>query len=147
MGERKEYKYGKGFSILIIVLAIAFIAFGVWFVIIPWILDDADGLFSIIFSVTGGILFAALGVVAIIEIKLSRFAIDNENLTTFGVLNNRSLSRSEIKGFRISDKYIYEGDHVAVILRKGKFGIPWFYVQRFASPNLPPADNDGESVH
>lgn len=104
MEKRKIYKYGKGFSFLIIVLALLFIGSGIWIFISYWTRGDGTDL---IFSIIGGIFFISFGVVALIDIKRSKLIIENESITTVGVLNNRSLLFSEIKGFRITDKYIY----------------------------------------
>lgn len=99
----KEYKTSKGYAILIYICAPLLIILFV-FLLVKSIIDDkhAAG-----FMVPISLAMIGLMIAGLIETAKGKFVIDTDRVYTVGLFPKRELMLNEIKGYRISDKYIF----------------------------------------
>ncbi len=105
----REYKISKGWAIFIYLTAPLLIALFCWVLITPFVptmKDDMNpnGYWFLIPMAIGMI---ALMTIGLIETIKGKFVIDNDKIFTVSTFSNRQLMFNEIKGYRITDKYIF----------------------------------------
>lgn len=103
----REYKISKGWSIFIYITAPLLIALFGWMLIMPFVTGSENDMktFWILGPISLGMI--ALMVVGLLDTIKGKFVIDNDKIFTVSTFTNRQLLFSEIKGYRITDKYIF----------------------------------------
>lgn len=103
----REYKISKGWAIFIYIFAPLLIALFVWLLIMPFVTGSKNDMET--FWILGPISIAmiVLMVIGLIDTVKSRFVIDTDKIFTISTFSNRQLMFDEIKGYRITDKYLF----------------------------------------
>src|SRR5687768_15718032 len=105
----KEYKIAKGWAIFMYIAAPLLIGLFAWLLImpfVPWMKDDvAPEIYWFLAPMSLGMI--GLMAVGLMDTIKGKFVIDNEKVYTIGIFSNRHLRFDEIKGYRITDKYIF----------------------------------------
>lgn len=103
----KEYKIAKGWAILMYIGSPLLIALFAWMGVMPFLPgEDMPSDLALIF-VPLSLTMITIMVLGLIDTVKGRFVIDTDRIYTTNVFNKRMLLFSEIKGFRIEDKYIF----------------------------------------
>lgn len=105
----KEYKISKGWAIFMYIGAPLLIALFCWILIMPFIPSVKDDVNP---SVYWFLIPMSLGMIALMTVGLidtikGKFVIDSDKIFTVSTFSNRQLMFNEIKGYRITDKYIF----------------------------------------
>jgi hypothetical protein len=103
----KEYKLAKGWSILIYVLAPLLTALFVWLPIMMLTDEKNHDLKSFWIMLPICIGMIVIAAVSFLDAIKGVFVIDSDKLFNKSTLSYRCLMFDEIKGFRITDKYIF----------------------------------------
>jgi hypothetical protein len=104
----KEYKISKRSAILIYITVPLLIALFVWILIIPFIPTMTQGnLNAYWFLAPISIAMIALLTVGLLDTIKSKFVIDSDKIFTVSTFSNRQLFLNEIKGYRITEKFIF----------------------------------------
>jgi hypothetical protein len=103
----KEYKISKGWSIFVYITAPLIIALFGWMVIMLFVTDSENDMitFWIWRSISLGMFL--LVVIEILDTIRGKFVIGNDKIFTVSTFSNRQLFFNEIKGYRITGKYIF----------------------------------------
>ncbi len=103
----REYKISKGWAIFIYITAPLLIALFSWLLIMPFVIGSENDIktFWILGPISLGII--ALMVVGLLDTIKGKFVIDHDKIFTISTFSNRQLMYNEIKGYRITDKYIF----------------------------------------
>jgi len=104
----REYKISKGWAIFIYITAPLLIALFCWILIMPFVPTMKDDMNHNVywFLVPMSLGMIALMTVGLIDTIKGKFVIDNDKIFTVSTFSNRQLMFNEIKGYRITDKYI-----------------------------------------
>jgi len=105
----KEYKISKGWAIFMYIGAPLLIALFCWILIMPFIPSMKDDMNPNVywFLIPMSLGMIALMVVGLLDTIKGKFVIDNDKIFTVSTFSNRQLMFYEIKGYRITDKYIF----------------------------------------
>jgi hypothetical protein len=102
----KEYKISRGWAIFIYITLPLFIALFGWLFIMPFATGSENDLKTFWFLGPMSIGMIVLLVVGLRETIKGRFVIDNNRIFSVGAFSNKELMFDEIKGYRITEKYI-----------------------------------------
>lgn len=107
--QMRTYKLTKAWTIAIYIFAPCLIALFLFLLLLPFIPAFNDGTSNQIFWFMAplSIGMIALSVLGLMDAVKGRFVIANDHIYSRGVFTTRTLMLDEIKGFRISDKYIF----------------------------------------
>lgn len=105
----KEYRMAKGWRIFIYILAPLLIAVFVFILLLPFLPGINNGISSNAywFFIPLSIAMIALMIVGIMDTIKGKFVIDKNQVFTVSTFINRNLLFSEIKGYRVTDKYLF----------------------------------------
>ncbi|WP_437921615.1 hypothetical protein [Sphingobacterium sp. LRF_L2] len=105
----KEYKISKGWAIFIYIGAPLLIALFCWILIMPFVPSMKDDMnpnvFWFLIPISLGMI--ALMIVGLLDTVKGKFVIDSDKIYAISTFSNRQLMFNEIKGYRITDKYIF----------------------------------------
>ncbi len=105
----KKYKIAKGWAIFMYIAAPLLIALFCWILIMPFVPsmnnDMNPNVYWFLIPMSLGMI--ALMVVGLIDTIKGKFVIDRDKIFTVSTFSNRQLMFDEIKGYRITDKYIF----------------------------------------
>ena len=104
-----EYRISKGWRIFIYIGAILMIALFVFILIIPFVpgLNNDINTNAYWFFIPMSLGMIALMIVGIMDTIKGKFVIDKNQVFTVSTFINRALLFSEIKGYRVTDKYLF----------------------------------------
>lgn len=152
----KEYKLQKGWAIFIYVVAILFLALFLWLLImpvVPGMKDDTSSemYYFIILPMSIGMI--VLMIICILDTMIGKVVIDNNKIFSVSTFINRELQFDEIKGYRITDKYIVLESNNEL---KKKLKISIYYAQtneivewlsaNYSNLDIEDAINDKEKI-
>jgi hypothetical protein len=103
----KEYRLAKGWAIFMYIAAPLIIGLFSWLLIMPFVSgkeNDFKNLWIICPMSLGMIGVMVLGLIDTIK---GKFVIDKDKIYSVGALSTRQLFFNEIKGYRVTDKYIF----------------------------------------
>lgn len=105
----KEYKISKGWAIFIYITAPLLIALFCFILIMPFVTTMQ---YEINLNIYWLLIPTSLGMIALMTIGLidtikGKFVIDSDKIYMISTFSNRQLMFNEIKGYRITDKYIF----------------------------------------
>lgn len=105
----REYKISKGWAIFIYITAPLLIALFCWILVMPFVPTMKDDMNSNVYwlLIPMSLAMITLMTVGLIETVKGKFVIDNDKIFTVSTFSNRQLMFNEIKGYRITDKYIF----------------------------------------
>lgn len=105
----KEYKISKGWAVFIYIGAPLLIALFCWILIMPFVSATEDNMNPNVywFLMAMSIGMIALMVVGLLDTAKGKFVIDNNKIFSISTFSNRELMLNEIKGYRITDKFIF----------------------------------------
>ena len=103
----REYKILKGWAIFIYITAPLLILLFGWLLIMPFVTGSENDLKTYWFFGPISIIMIALMVIGLMDTIKGKFVIDKYSLFTVSTFSNRNLRFNEIKGYRITDKYIF----------------------------------------
>ncbi len=105
----KEYRMAKGWRIFIYIAALLMIALFVFILLLPFLPGMNNGISSNAywFFIPLSIAMIALMIVGILDTIKGKFVIDKNQVSTVSTFINRALLFSEIKGYRVTDKYLF----------------------------------------
>lgn len=119
----KEYKIAKGWAIVMYIGAPFLIVLFGSLLVLPFISGSGDvTIFFILWPVA--ISMIVIAVLALIDTVKARFVIAADRIYTTAVFNKRMLLFNEIKGYRITDKFIFVE---ALIKEKKRIKISTYY--------------------
>ncbi|MDF2438872.1 MAG: hypothetical protein K0Q95_3248 [Bacteroidota bacterium] len=105
----REYKISKPWAIFIYITTPLLIALFCWMLIMPFIPamrgDVNSNAYWILVPISLGMI--ALMVMGLLDTIKGKFVIDKDQIYSEGVFSKRELMLHEIKGFRVTDKYIF----------------------------------------
>lgn len=103
----REYKMSKGWAIFIYITAPILIGLFGWLLIMPLVTGSENELktFWLLGPLSIGMI--AFMVIGLIDTVKAKFVIDSDKIYTISTFTTRELNFNEIKGFRITDKYIF----------------------------------------
>jgi hypothetical protein len=103
----REYKISKGWALFIYITAPLLIALFAWMLIMLFVSDSEFDMkaFLILGPISLGMI--ALLIVGLLDTVNGKFVIDNDKIFAVSTFTNRQLLLGEIKGYRITDKYIF----------------------------------------
>lgn len=101
------FKIAKGWALFIYCCAPLLIALFTWLLVMPFTgQQPAAGNHTAWILVPVSIAMIALTVIGVIDSYKAKLVINADRINSFGFLSERELMHNEIKGFRITDKYI-----------------------------------------
>jgi hypothetical protein len=103
----REYKISKGWAIFIYITVPLLIALFGWMLIMPFVTGSENDMKTLWILGPISLGMIALMVVGLLETIKGKFVIDNNKIFTVSTFSNRQLMFNEIKGYRITDKYIF----------------------------------------
>lgn len=105
----KTYKMSKGWAIFIYVAAPLLMALFGWILIMPFFSTPADEINPKVYWVLAPMSLGMMAfmVVALIDTIKGKFVIDQDKVFTVSTFVSRQLMFDEIKGYRITDQYIF----------------------------------------
>jgi hypothetical protein len=105
----KEYKIAKGWAIFIYVAALLFITLFGWLLFSPFIpgTEKDTNPDAYWFLALLSIAMISLMVIGVIDAYKGKFVIDRNRIFIVGVFSSKELMFSEIKGYRLTDKFIF----------------------------------------
>ena len=103
----KEYKIAKGWAIFMYIGAPILIALFGLMLFLPFMPGEDVPVEALWFLAPISLLMIGIMILGLVDTVTGRFVIDKDRIYTKNVFNNRMLLLTEIKGFRIDDKYIF----------------------------------------
>ncbi len=103
----KEYKIAEGWAIFMYIGAPLLIGLFGLMLFMPFLPGEDMPVEALWFLAPISLLMIGIMVLGLIDTVTGRFVIDKDRIYTKNVFNNRMLLFTEIKGFRINDKYIF----------------------------------------
>lgn len=105
----KEYKIAKGWTIFIYIIAPVFITLFLWLLFLPIIpgMENEINPNSYWFIAILSLAMIAFMVIGVIDAYKGKFVIEKNRIFTDGVFSKKELMLNEIKGYRLTDKFIF----------------------------------------
>jgi hypothetical protein len=103
----KEYKIAKGWAIFIYIAAPLLIALFVWMFMLPFIEVNENSEVNKWILCPIALVMIVLMVLGVIDAYKGKFVIDKDRIYAVGIFSTKQLYLDAIKGFRITDKYIF----------------------------------------
>lgn len=105
----REYKIARGWAIFIYIAAPLLIALFCWILIMPFVpaMKDDMNPNAYWFLVPMSLGMITLMIIGLIDTVKGKFVIDKDKVFAISTFSKRQLMFNEIKGYRITDKYIF----------------------------------------